>query len=580
MTGARRMPDVDDLRLLPVALAAWAGAWWGTGGGRAPLVLIIVALLIAALALARLISKRPGPAPLHARSPRGSLGAGLLVVALALAVAAGIGGAHRRAFDASEAVRAARSGALVSVTARLEEDPVPVKARSGVSRSRARAQVLETGQGGPAGVYVRIVVMGGLADARRGDTVEARGVLDPSYPQGPPTAGLLKDERVAITARPGGWRGSVRHLRERLVEACADLEEQGRALVPGMAIGDDRAMGPELRKAFRTASLTHLTAVSGSHLAIVLGVAPYLLPRSRRGRILGMGALLVVFVAIVGPTPAVLRAALSSGSALLGALIGRNGQGAATLGAVVTGMLLIDPWCSRDFGFALSVAATFGVLIPARAWLRSGRKRLRDDVPLGRVLARLLALIAVPAWCAIMTSPILLAMNPELPAYAVPANLVAAPAVAPATLLALGSALLAPLWMPGAVLLARASSVCTAWIAATARSVADLPGARFEASGARLVLLGALAVLFAFLLVRRRGRARASTKKGLGAPRHALSASWRPSSGRRRRRDPCAPIRSALPHPRPRSPRSRGRPNAPRRSSRPLNRRSHRRRPH
>ncbi len=534
MKDSEEIPDVTDLRLIPVALAAWCGAWWGTGGGRAPLFLFLLAFLMAVCAFLLFNLRRPLPSPLHARNPQGSLRAGLLVLALTIAVSTSIAGAQRQAFDASETVKAAHSSALVSLKVRLEEDPIPIASRSGVSRSRARAQVRETGEGRAETTYVRIVVTGeNLNKARRGDDVQLRGLIDPSFPQGPPTAGLLKDDRVVIVARPQGWQRWVRELRERLVQACAGLTEQGRALVPGMAIGDDRAMGPELRRAFRTASLSHLTAVSGSHLAIVLGVAPYLLPKSRRGRIFGMGIVLLGFVALVGPTPAVLRAVLSSGSALLGALIGRNGQGVATLGAVVLGMLLLDPWCSRDFGFALSCAATFGVLIPARICVRSGLSRLREDNVFGRFLARLLAVIAVPACCAMMTAPILLMMQPGLPLYAVLANLVAAPAVAPATLLALGTTLLAPLWMPGAVMLAHLASICTAWIATTARVIADLPGASFEPGSAVSLLFAVLTAACIFFLIwkYRRSRELTSTQKNSKkAKPHARTSSFSSSS--------------------------------------------------
>ena len=552
MKDSEEIPDVADLRLIPVALAAWCGAWWGTGGGRAPLFLFLLSFLMAVCAFLLFNLRRPLPSPLHARNPQGSLRAGLLVLALTIAVSTSIAGAQRQAFDASETVKAAHSSALVSLKVRLEEDPIPIASRSGVSRSRARAQVRETGEGRAETTYVRIVVTGeNLNKARRGDDVQLRGLIDPSFPQGPPTAGLLKDDRVVIVARPQGWQRWVRELRERLVQACAGLTEQGRALVPGMAIGDDRAMGPELRRAFRTASLSHLTAVSGSHLAIVLGVAPYLLPKSRRGRIFGMGIVLLGFVALVGPTPAVLRAVLSSGSALLGALIGRNGQGVATLGAVVLGMLLLDPWCSRDFGFALSCAATFGVLIPARICVRSGLSRLREDSVFGRFLARLLAVIAVPACCAMMTAPILLMMQPGLPLYAVLANLVAAPAVAPATLLALGTTLLAPLWMPGAVMLAHLSSVCTAWIATTARVIADLPGASFEPGSAVSLLFAVLTAACIFFLIwkYRRSRELTSTQKNSKkAKPHARTSSFSSSSTWGRTENLCVSSENIRPH--------------------------------
>src|SRR5699024_4111121 len=87
----------------------------------------------------------------------------------------------------------------------------------------------------------------------------------------------------------------------------------------------------------------------------------------RRGRIVAAGLALVGFVAVVGPEPAVLRAAGTGaiGLAALGAR--RSGRPLAALSAVVLLVAVLDPGTATGAGFVLSVSATAALVLAARA---------------------------------------------------------------------------------------------------------------------------------------------------------------------------------------------------------------------
>jgi competence protein ComEC len=88
---------------------------------------------------------------------------------------------------------------------------------------------------------------------------------------------------------------------------------------------------------------------------------------------------------------------------------------------------------ARDAGFALSVAATASIVVLAPGWSR----RLRD-----RGWPRFLADAAsVSGAAGLATAPIVAALSGTVSLVSLPANLLAAPAVAPATVLGLGAAL-------------------------------------------------------------------------------------------------------------------------------------------
>jgi len=128
-----------------------------------------------------------------------------------------------------------------------------------------------------------------------------------------------------------------------------------------MAIGDDRGMPADLSDAMKKTSLTHLTAVSGSHIVIVLATVTLVVPARKPLRLGATILVLTTILTLVGPDPSVVRSVCVAAVASLGLILGREGQSIAALCAVVIATLLIDPWAARSYGFALSTLAALAV---------------------------------------------------------------------------------------------------------------------------------------------------------------------------------------------------------------------------
>ena len=125
---------------------------------------------------------------------------------------------------------------------------------------------------------------------------------------------------------------------------------------------------------------------------------------------------------------------------LLALAAGRPRAAVPALGAAVCVLLLLDPGLARDPGFALSVAATAGIVLLAPGWSR----RLR-----GRGCWPLLAdAVAVSAAAGVVTAPIVAGLSGTDSLVSLPANLLAAPAVTAATVLGLAAAVLGVLVPP------------------------------------------------------------------------------------------------------------------------------------
>jgi competence protein ComEC len=183
------------------------------------------------------------------------------------------------------------------------------------------------------------------------------------------------------------------------------------------------------QSAMRRAGLSHFTAVSGSNVAIFLGLlfvaAGPLGIGPRRRALVGLAGL-PVFVAATGFEPSVLRASAMAALVLGGRLAGIALETWQVVAAAVIGLLTLDPGLVSDSGFQLSVVATAGVIVGSRY-----------PVPRGRVPRA----IAVGVGAQLAVAPLLILHFGQVPLLSPLANLVAAPLVAATTILgALGVA--------------------------------------------------------------------------------------------------------------------------------------------
>ncbi|WP_164461577.1 ComEC/Rec2 family competence protein [Neoactinobaculum massilliense] len=317
-------------------------------------------------------------------------------------------------------------------------------------------------------------------DTLRGDAVSGRGRLRVSDPNHRETGRInLANPRIvrhqAVTAQ------IVARLSEALSTVLEPFPDHARALIPGVALGDDSQVPDSLRTAMQSTSLTHLIAVSGGHVAIVTGVAITLVGRRHRRLAAACAALAVVaLVILVGPEPSVLRAALMGGLIVMAVGTGRPSGSAPALAVAVIGMTLLSPWTALSYGFLLSVLATMGIVlvgVPMGA-------AVRGSIP--RIIAEPVAMsLAAQLFC----MPVLALFTDQSSLWSVLANVAIAPAVAPLTITGLGATLLAPACPWAAHLLLIPASICTAWIADVASFCAAMPGSGVSLGVATLGLI-------------------------------------------------------------------------------------------
>lgn len=479
-------PVMIDLRLLPAAAATWAATWWATTH-PAPWTLVgacVLAACVGAASYAR--SRHFARPPRHALTPPRSVRMAITLLCTCLACALAVASAAGRQYDADPA---RRDSGPIRVRVALAGDPVPSSGYLARRRARVRIVAVAHEQHWLPSQASALVSAPGWEEAARGDVFEVSGSLDAAFAADPPSVGSIRARHVELLERPGGLYAWMRAVHRSFAEACRALPRDARALVPGMAIGDDRLMPPDLADAMKATSLTHLTAVSGAHIVIILAAVNLALPARKTVRLTATVAVLSGIVVLVGPQASVVRSVCVASVAALGLILGREGQAIAALSAVVITTLLVDPWASRSYGFALSSLAALALVGPSAAIIRRARRRLRGDTRVGKALRGLVEMTCVPALAELFTAPLIVSLSGSVPVWGIAANVVAEPAVPVATLAGFLGALIAPANPTAAAAFARVASWATGWIAAVARFFAGLAAPGMQVPGGAPTLL-------------------------------------------------------------------------------------------
>lgn len=323
-----------DLRLVPPALAAWAASALALGApGRwvaAGAVLCACAGLGCLIAVPRIVARaeprRPadsagqgGPAdpegqvrPAGRAGPGGHTGsavpgarapgsprpAGLprragarttAVAAVLLCAAAGgaASGLHSADSRSGPVPGLAESYARVEAEVTVTSDPRRTRPRVQGDHSTPVSLLLDAEVDrltAPDGTVtelrtpVLVMVAPGKAAARWQRLLPSTGLritgrLAPPRHEGERIAAVLgtdADEPPQAMSEPSLLQRAAGRLRSGLREATDGLDADARALLPGLVVGDTSRVPPDLHDAFKATDLTHLLAVSGANLSILL----------------------------------------------------------------------------------------------------------------------------------------------------------------------------------------------------------------------------------------------------------------------------------------------------------------------
>jgi competence protein ComEC len=267
---------------------------------------------------------------------------------------------------------------------------------------------------------------------------------------------VIVGSKVEVLTPPSRWASSLAAIRLGLRNATGTGD--AGALIPGMVIGDVSKQSLDFKNDMRRSGLTHLVAVSGANFAIVSSFVLWGMQfffRRINYRLIATALSLTAFIALVRPSPSVLRAAAMAAVLLFAHGRRQGSDSLPALGFAIIAVVIADPFQARDPGFALSVLATAGLLLLA--------PKIKPK------------LLAPPIAALIFCAPVIVALSGYISPVSLLANVLAAPAVTPITIVGFIAALISPLLPQFSALLIFFIKPLALWIAWVARWSAQYP---------------------------------------------------------------------------------------------------------
>jgi len=224
-------------------------------------------------------------------------------------------------------------------------------------------------------------------------------------PPGPWRLRVKSRRLMELESPPGALASLSSAIRLRVEKAYREAgpesqgDRQGKALARALILGDTSEFPLAWKRGLRVTGVYHLLSISGVHVALVAG-AVWLLGGwlHRRVRLLLMLASILLYLLLVGPLPALVRAAVMGLLAVAALLAERPPAAANALGWAVILLLLDDPSAVLSPALQLTVAATAGLLLLAPPLARRWQHRALPPWLVKPVAASVAAQLAALPW--------------------------------------------------------------------------------------------------------------------------------------------------------------------------------------
>ena len=271
----------------------------------------------------------------------------------------------------------------------------------------------------------------------------------------------LEVEEYSILKEANLFDKTINKVRSNFLEITTSLSGDARELLPGLILGDTRNQSLALSQDMKNSGLTHLTAVSGGNIAILLLAIIWLCQKFRftiKKQIVTGLFTLIIFALLVRTEPSVVRASLMGAISLLGLFTGTRRHGISALVTTICIALLVDPNLAVSWGFCLSVFATAGLLVFTRPFAN----KISELVP--RIPESLSVLIAVALSAQISTAGLIAGFSGQITLWSIPANLLASPVIPFVTILGYLSLVFSNFYTPFAYMFGFLAAIFANWI--------------------------------------------------------------------------------------------------------------------
>lgn len=376
----------------------------------------------------------------------------LVVICVTIVCTAITTSVHQRAVEHSLLFTASQRNLPVHITGTVTSFPIK---KHGQTKFFLRAENLRVDDRRDQSSYLLAVEMRSSSTVQRYDVVTVGGKLEECTYRNQSDMCFVGQE-ITILSKPTGWEQYVGRIHQALIAYDESTSVAHDALVTGIAIGDDSRLPESYRERMRVLGLSHLTAVSGSHISLIILLAIVIV--GWRWPLITGGASLVAVYALttlVSPEPSVIRAVIMGIIYSIGVGLRYSVTAFPLLALTLIGSCLIVPQLATSLGFMLSVVAVWGIVVASR--------------PLSRIMSEVMPLwlsetIAVPYIAGLATLPLVADLQPQVSLLAVVANALVAPVVVPLTILGMSGGVLMPIVPALGIYFLAGAQICSGWI--------------------------------------------------------------------------------------------------------------------
>lgn len=236
---------------------------------------------------------------------------------------------------------------------------------------------------------------------------------------------------------------SIISLRRNIKSTIAEyLPNDSAKILTAVMLGDKHGLTLDEKEMFSSAGVSHLMSVSGFHVTIVAQLFLLIFTVIFKRKRISAGfsiVILLVFMAVTGFSPTVIRAGIMQIIFLIGLIVFRNPEPFNSLGLSVLIICVLNPYSCADFGFLMSVGATFGIFCAsegiktyiieklqpkkAREFNKGLLKQIIPEKPAQKLISSIASIVAMTISATVFTLPITLIVFKQFPIYSVLSNL-------------------------------------------------------------------------------------------------------------------------------------------------------------
>ena len=287
-------------------------------------------------------------------------------------------------------------------------------------------------------------------------------------------------ETVISGQTPSWWYGAA-YLRQALQEKIEQIfPADTGGFVKALLLGDTTGLDYATDTALSISGIRHVAAVSGLHVSILFSLV-YFISGKRRllTTLLGIPAL-VLFAAMAGFSPSILRAGIMQLLMLLALAFKQEYDPPTALSFAVLAMLAANPLMITSVGFQLSVGSVAGIFLFAgriSSWLLDGKRlgRWKPKSRRGRLARWFSTSIAISLSAYIATTPLAAWYFGNISLFGLVTNLLCLWVITFLFCGIIAACMLSVIWLPLGNIAAWLLSWLVRYILAVARLIAAIP---------------------------------------------------------------------------------------------------------